>query len=80
MCMYGNMSMLEIIKAGYPLTGDFPLTWVEYVIFCASVILAKLAFGLNSFIIFFLGKSVPSSYDLVQMNLAVADAVILYHR
>ena len=76
MCMYGNISMTEFIKAGYRLTGDFPLTWVDYLIICCGVLLAMLGFGLNSSIIFVLGNSVPSSYDLVQINLAVADAVI----
>ena len=76
MCMYGNISMTEFIKAGHSLTGDFPLTWVDYLIICSGVLLAMLGFGLNSFIIFVLGSSVPSSYDLVQINLAVGDAVI----
>ena len=79
MCLFGdlNLTIGEFIQEGHPFPSPFPLTWVDHLTFSLSVVIAILGFGLNFFINFVLANSDPSFYDLVLMNLALADTVSL---
>ena len=77
MCLFGdlNLTIEEFIQGGHSFPSPFPLTCMDYLTFSLSVVIAVLGFGLNCFINFVLVNSDPSFYDLVLMNLALADTV-----
>ena len=77
MCLIGstNLSSSEVIFYGALHAFDYPLMWCDYLTFILVGLIMILGSALNSFIIWVKKNSEPSSFDLVQMNLAISDAV-----
>ena len=77
MCDFGhaNLSLGVIIYNGARAWWDFPLIWPDFITFSILILVAVLGCGFNGFIFWVKRHSKPSSFDLVQMNLAFSDMV-----